>query len=229
MFKAYPKTHASTVMDQQNLQRVREFAVAKHFAQGHQIHDRGDYKPGLSVVAQGEVKVGNYGLDGQYQLTAILRQGDTFGEFTLFANLPRTHNAQAYTDCEVLHLSERAFDDLIAKYPDFLRFMLASIAVKLHITLERLDDVLRLPTHVQLAKLLFQLSQVQQTNDIKLRQSDCAERLGVTVLSAHKAIKKLLALELITTSYGMIHISNLEQLALWLEDHLSLLPLHNHT
>lgn len=229
MFKATSISKSKTLLNQDFLDICREYSVLRFVNKGTQIHDRGDYKPGLSIVAKGEVKIGNYGVDGQYQLATVLQKGDTFGEFTLFADLPRTHNAQALTDCEIYHISEAGFHKLSSEHPAILSFLLGSLAVKLHVTLERLDDVLRLPTHVQLAKVLYQACLLHNNNVIKMRQSDCAERLGVTVLSAHKAIKKLIALDLISTSYGAICIQDKETMAEWLEDNLSLLPIQDPT
>lgn len=225
MFKSTSIAKSKTLPNQGFLDICREYSVLRFVNKGTQIHDRGDYKPGLSIVVRGEVKIGNYGVDGQYQLATVLQKGDTFGEFTLFADLPRTHNAQALTNCEIYHISETNFHKLSTEHPEILSFLLGSLAVKLYVTLERLDDVLRLPTHVQLAKILYQASLMHSNNVIKMRQSDCAERLGVTVLSAHKAIKKLISLDLISTSYGAICIQDTETMAQWLEDNLSLLPI----
>jgi CRP/FNR family cyclic AMP-dependent transcriptional regulator len=229
MFKVSSISKSKTLLNQDFIDICRGYSVLRFVNKGTQIHDRGDCKPGLSIVARGQVKIGNYGVDGQYQLATVLQKGDTFGEFTLFADLPRTHNAQALTDCEIYHISETSFHKLSSEHPDILSFLLGSLAVKLHVTLERLDDVLRLPTHVQLAKLLYQACLFNNNNVIKMRQSDCAERLGVTVLSAHKAIKKLIALNLISTSYGAICIEDKGAMAEWLENNLSLLPIQDPT
>ena len=91
--------------------------------------------------------------------------------------------------------------------------------------LERLDDMRRLPTHVQLAKFIYQGYLMSNQRLIKLRQSDYAERLGVTVLTAHKALNTLLTLNLIEKKYGGVEIVNTQKLAEYLSDNTSLLPL----
>ncbi|WJG09201.1 Crp/Fnr family transcriptional regulator [Aliiglaciecola sp. LCG003] len=187
------------------------------------IHTRGDLLTGLSIVYSGQVKVGNYGLDGRYQLTAILGEGETFGEFTLFANLPRTHNAEAVNQTRVIQMNLIQYNAFIKAFPQAEKILLVGLAHKLHQTLERLDDIQRLPTHVRLAKILFNLSQQQQSLTVKLRQNQCAQLLGVTTLSAHKALKKIQQLQLIKTAYGVIHIENLDLLQAWLHQHSSIL------
>lgn len=189
------------------------------------IHSRGDLSVGLSIVYSGQVKVGNYGLDGYYQLTAILEKGQTFGEFTLFANLPRTHNAEAIDKTKVIQMNAAQYDAFIHEYPAAERMLISSLANKLHQALERLDDVLRLPTYVRLAKILYQLSLQKQTKTLEVTQNQCAQLLGVTILSTHKSLKKLQEEQLIRTAYGVIYIENIDTLQAWLLQHSSILPI----
>jgi CRP-like cAMP-binding protein len=187
------------------------------------IHKRGDFKVGLSVVYSGQVRVGNYGLDGRYQLTSILHMGDSFGEFTLFANLPRTHDAEANTNAEVIQLTLAQYQQLAQCHPKIERMLLKSLASKLHQALELLDDAKRLPTHTRLAKLLFTMSMQQNTTHLNLKQNQCAQVLGVTVLSAHKALHKLQNLGLVKTAYGAVDIVDSDVLQEWLEGQSSIL------
>lgn len=206
------------------LESALTFGRCAEYQDNETIHSRGDQLAGLSIVYSGQVKVGNYGLDGHYQLTTILEKGETFGEFTLYANLPRTHNAEAIGKTQVIQMSVSQYNAFIKEYPIAEKMLLSSLANKLHQALENLDDVLRLPTHTRLAKILFKLSKTQQTNTIKVKQNQCAQLLGVTVLSAHKALKKLQKEQLICTAYGVIHIENIDTLQEWLLQRSSILP-----
>jgi CRP-like cAMP-binding protein len=189
------------------------------------IHSRGDFSIGLSIVYSGQVKVGNYGIDGRYQLTAILEKGDTFGEFTLYANLPRTHNAEAIKHARVIQLNEAQYQTFISAHPEAEKMLLGSLANKLHQALENLDDVRRLPNYVRLAKILFNLCKQQQTQILNIKQNQCAQLLGVTVLSAHKALKQLKKEKLVKTAYGVIIIENVGVLQCWLQQHSSILAI----
>ena len=148
-------------MEESLLSLCNQFGTPTEYENGAMIHNRGDLKPGLSIVLAGQVKVGNYGVDGNYQLTTVMERGDTFGEFTLYASLARTHHAQAMSDCNVLQINESRFRKLEVAHPEVGVFLTRNLAIKLHATLERLDDILRLPTHVQLAKLIYQTSAAQ--------------------------------------------------------------------
>jgi CRP-like cAMP-binding protein len=209
-----------TSMPQKLLMMCAKFAPIQEYIAGCTIHNRGELKPGLSIIYSGQVKIGNYGLDGKYQHTTTLSKADTFGEFTLFNNLPRTHHAMAITDTNVIQMSVNQFNQCTIESSELSAFLLSSMGLKLHMALESLDDIQRLPTYIRLAKLLVQ--QTDKQGRVNLRQKDLAEQLGITVLSCHKSIKKLTDLSLIETSYGAINIKNLPSFSLWLEEKMSL-------
>lgn len=201
-----------------------EVAKLKVVESGAVIHKRGDKKPGLTVIAKGQVKIGNYGLDGKYHLTTILSAGDNFGEFTLFTELPRTHDAEAYGTAEIYQLSTAQYQELELRYPQLRARMLCDIATKLHLSLEALDDLRRLPIKVRVAKFLWQRRLVDQDSRITLRQQDIAESLGVTVLAIHKALKHLEQEGLVSLGYGAVVINDVSKFEQYLEQRAQLLP-----
>ena len=204
------------------LQHLCDFGHIVTYSDGALIHARGDAKPGLSVVLRGLVKVGNYGLDGRYCLTRVLEPGETFGEFTLFARLPRTHNAEALGETDVLQLSEKEFTAASENSSSVKEALLASLATKLHESLEILDDVHRLSLPVRIAKTLRAISQTRETDTISIRQSDLADVCGVTVLSCHKALQTLANEGLISLAYGKIRICNCDNFTQWISDNSEL-------
>ena len=210
----------NTAMTVHLLVQCSKYAAVKEYADQATIHNRGEVKLGLSVILGGQVKLGNYGIDGSYQHSVTLLKGDTFGEFTLFNNLPRTHHAMALGECKLIQMSEHQFDKCTQDTPELSKFLLRSMSLKLHMALEKLDDIQRLPTYIRLAKLLLQ--HADPHGIVRLRQKDIAEQLGVTVLSSHKAIKKLAGLLLIRSSYGAIVINQSAQFKQWVQQQMSL-------
>lgn len=195
------------------------------YQDGATIHNRGDFKPGLSIVYSGQVKMGNFGLDGIYHHTVTLQRADTFGEFTLFNNLPRTHHAQALGTTEVVQMSAQRFERFVKTHPELQTVLLRSMSLKLHLALELLDDLSRLPTYIRLAKLLQEYA--DETGKVSLKQKELSELLGVSALSAHKAVKKLCALALVKSAYGAVVIIEKQRFDDWLEQQLSLGKLVN--
>ena len=78
---------AQTVMPDDYLDNCMPYGNVKAYAASATIHDRGSKNKGLSIVVSGEVKIGNYGLDGSYQITTILRRGDTLASLLCMHHL----------------------------------------------------------------------------------------------------------------------------------------------
>lgn len=207
------------------LEQLKGYGSCLTYQDGEVIHARGDNTPGLSVVYRGQVKIGNYGLDGQYCLTRILEQGETFGEFTLFAGLPRTHHAEAHGMVEIIQLTAPQYQKCSTQFPELTSFMLSSLAIRLHTSLEILDDMRRLSLPVRTAKLLLSEAEKQQSNSVRIRRSDLADILGVTLLSAHKAIGMLVKSGYITQSYGSLNIRDRSKMLEWISSHSNIRPI----
>ena len=201
-----------------------EVAVLVRHQAGEVIHKRGDLKPGLTVILKGKVKVGNYGLDGRYYLTTYLHAGDMFGEFTLFADLPRTHDAETVTSVELYQLSPEQFEQMCQRYPELSRRIMRDMAQKLHASLEALDDHRRLPVRVRLAKQLWHLSNRSKSSMLTMRQSDLADAMGVTVLAIHKGLKDFAKRGIISLGYGKVEIIDRKALRHFVERKAQLLP-----
>lgn len=85
------------------------------------------FTPGDYVTRQGEIgeemyfvvrgRIGIFQKDEELPV-AILSDGDFFGEISLFMNMPRTASVKALSYCDMYTLHKRAFDFVVAKYPD---------------------------------------------------------------------------------------------------------------
>ncbi len=200
--------------------------VPVSYGDGQQIHARGDLKPGLSIVRAGAVRFGNVGRDGSYMATALLGPGQTFGEFTLFADLPRTHNADAVGDTVVNQVSRARFERVMDGHPELRRQLLASLASRLHQALEFIDDMRRLPLTVRVAKT-FGVMARHATGPVRIRvkQTALAETFGVSRVSMGKVLQELEAARLIRRGYGAIELPDPRALHDWIDARIQVTPL----
>lgn len=204
---------------------LRDQANRVRYEDGQLIHERGDTKPGLSIVHSGKVKFGNPGSDGSYVTTALFGEGHCFGEFTLFANLPRTHDAIAVGNTVIDQIDATSIDRLLVSEPELYRLMLVAVTRRLHAAVDFMDDMRRLPLKVRIAKLILTMSKTSDTlGEIKLTQSDLAFSFGVSRVSIGQALSELQSENLIKTGYGNLHIPDSDRLALWVSERSSLLP-----
>lgn len=206
--------------------RLRAGGTPVRYADRALIHARGDIKPGLSMVRTGSVRFGNPGSDGSYIVITVMGPGQCFGEFSLFADLPRTHDAVAIGDTVVDQISRTAFDAILAEEPELSRIMLTAVTGRLHAAMEMLDDMRRLPLAVRAAKLIRQLAGASARPDlVRCTQTELAFALGVSRVSSGKALGRLQALGLVEPGYGQIGIPDLDRLTSWIAAHAELAPL----
>ena len=110
--------------------RLIEMASFIKYEDGQMIHSRGDTKQGISIVRSGLAYVGAYGQDGSFVLTSIFGPGQTFGEFTLFADLPRTHDVTSVGSTEIYQIAAPHFMKLYDSEPDISRALLSCSLIR---------------------------------------------------------------------------------------------------
>ncbi|MFA5122076.1 Crp/Fnr family transcriptional regulator [Zavarzinia sp.] len=196
------------------------------YRDGALVHARGDRKPGLSIVRSGTVRIGNPGSDGSYTTTSILGPGHCFGEFTIFADLPRTHDVVAIGDVVIDQIPRRRLMTLYHEDPA-LGFALLCLATRrIHALVEFIEDLRRLPLPVQLAKHLLAMVRRRPAGEaVTLVQDDLASLFGVSRVSIGKALRRLEGDGLIAIGYGRIAVPDREALAAWLAERTVLMPL----
>lgn len=189
---------------------------------GQLIHNRGDMKRGISIVVSGSVKVGIYGEDGSFVMTTQFGPGQTFGEFTLFVDLPRTHDVSASGPTQINQISAAVFNRLYEAEPDIARALLTTSLIRTHRLLEMMDAMRRLPMRERVAKAIFTLTQMDGgLHTFECRQSDLAFTLGVSRASLSTALKQLSDIGLIKLGYGHIQLLDTDRMRTWVAENCS--------
>jgi CRP-like cAMP-binding protein len=206
--------------------RVRAAAKPTRYRDGQLIHARGERQRGLSIVRSGAVRFGNAGDDGSYVTTTVMGPGQSFGEFTLFGELPRTHDATAIGVTVIDFLDHARINRLLDEVPQLWRILMVATTKRLHDALELLDDFRRLPLPALTAKLLLSLpSSKEDPALVECNQADLAFTLGVSRVSVGKALAQLQRAKLVVLGYRTIRITDRAALKSWLTQHRVLSPL----
>lgn len=197
----------------------------RSYRDGELIQQRGDTRRGLSILISGAIIAGNMGVDGSFVVSSILQPGECFGEFTLFADLPRTHDLSASRAVKVLHLSEQAFLKLFDQEPTISKALLTVTLRRTHNLLEFLDGQRRLALPVRLAKVLLSfLSNEGALSVVRCTQEELAYMLGVTRVSVSKALRLLVKECFIRLGYKKIEVADKNLLSLWVEERSLVAP-----
>jgi SulP family sulfate permease len=93
---------------------------------------QGDATPGIYLIRRGRVSVHMEGPDHEQIRLRTLLEGTVLGEISLYRDEPCTATAITDTECDVLHLTPEAFDQLCHEDPsaaaDFHVFVARTLA-----------------------------------------------------------------------------------------------------
>ena len=204
---------ASQLLPSDHLNALATLCPSIHYTKGELIHERDEDKPGFSIITRGRVKVGNYDKQGNYLLTQVLGELEIFGEITLFTHYARSHTVEALSNCEIIQVSRESYQRYALQTPSINEVMLRMLAEKLRTCVDLMDDLRHLSVPQRLAKLLLNFASADDPSYVKLRQSDLADHLGLTVLTVHRALKRLASEGLIELKYGGIAVVDVPELA----------------
>jgi CRP/FNR family cyclic AMP-dependent transcriptional regulator len=175
------------------LDRLSSRAVRQTVKRGTSIFTRGD--PGISLLAvcSGTVKISAPSPGGRGALFNLITEGAIFGEIALFDGLPRTADATAITDCELMVIERRDFVPLVRERPEIALKLMEVLCGRLRHTTEQLEDVMFLDLPRRLAKALLQLAKSSRPaphgRRIALTQVHLSEMIGISRESTNKQLR----------------------------------------
>ncbi len=195
------------------MDRVLEAGTSRKFKDGQIIQQRGDDRQGVSVLTDGQIVAGNAGLDGSFLVSALLRPGETFGEFTVFAGLPHTHTLWAQGDTQITFIKGSVFKKLMDDEPLLAHAMVTFTLLRNYELIEFVDAQRRLSLRVRIALLLLtSIGPEADRETVECRQEDLAVMLGVSRVAAGKALKRMEQDGLVHLHYGRVEVPDVARL-----------------
>lgn len=212
-----PRPFLSFLTEEQVARLTRE-GSRRLLADGQFIHSRGDTDPGISIIEKGAARAGIYGTDGEFILTSLLGPGHSFGEFTVFTEIPLSHDISAVGETAIIRIPTRRFLELGEAEPDYLTALLRATLMRSHILLEMLHAIRILPLLPRVAKFLLILTPPAPARPrIRFRQTDLAATIGLSRASMNRALTQLEEMKLIERRYGQIEVRSVDDLLVWLQ------------
>ena len=221
-FAQFQSTPYLELLPEDCVAQLRSIGHRRFFTDGQFIHSRGDENPGISILEEGAAQAGIYSVDGSFVLTSYIGPGHTFGDFTVFTNLPRTHDISAVGPTTILEIPSPRFKSLCLNEPLYMQALLQTTLMRSHLVLEMLHAVRSLPLLERVAKFLLILAPSGAgVPKLRFRQSDLASTLGVSRASMNRALAKLASESLIGRGYGHVLILDRNNLATWLNQRVT--------
>ena len=197
------------------LEQLRTKTTVRALPKGDLLFSQGDPSNELFVISEGRIAIATRSSDGRESMVAVLEAGGLFGELGLFDDEPRSADARALTDSEVLAL---AYDDLRAVLqtrPEILWVIVKLLAQRLRATDEALADAVFLDVPARTAKRLLELAGEDDEFQLPMTQEDLAGLVGASRERVNKALAMFTRLGWVeVTGRSRYHILDREALEL---------------
>ena len=172
-----------------DVERLVAYARVERFRRGGAIFHKGDEGTGLMAVLAGQVKISVPSVDGKEAVLNVIQAGSVFGEIALLDGRPRTADAVAMTDCDLLVLDRREFVPMLRDHPELALRLLELLCARLRRTSEQVEDMLFLDLAARLAKSLLRLSRDLKSTTISITQKDLGQMVGLSRESTNKQLR----------------------------------------
>ena len=207
-FGALPLRERRAMLGAAELLRLRPGEML--FRQGDRV------PPGKGAfygLVAGSFKISSLREDGKEAILAVLEAGNWFGEISLIDQQPRTHDATAVGEAEVLALPRAAFDDLMKRH-SFSQAICRMLAARTRSLYGMVEDATLRSTRARVARRLLLLAHGDATQAadprpvVPVSQEALAMMLGITRQTLSKELKVLVELGAVVLGYGRIEVAS---------------------
>src|SRR5262245_470296 len=175
------------------IEHLGSYMKTRRAARGTTIFAKGDPGSGLMGVLAGAVKVSVASADGKDIVLNVFREGDIFGEIALLDGRPRTADATAMSDCELIVIERRDFVPFLSSQPDVMLKFIEILCSRLRRTSEQVQDITFLNLPTRLAKTLLQLTGGVQgsatPSKAAITQREISQMIGMSRESTNKQLR----------------------------------------
>jgi CRP/FNR family cyclic AMP-dependent transcriptional regulator len=175
------------------IEHLGSYMKTRRVARGTSIFAKGDPGTGLMGVLAGAVKVSVASADGKDIVLNVFREGDIFGEIALLDGRPRTADATAMSDSELIVIERRDFVPFLSSQPDVMLKFIEILCSRLRRTSEQVQDITFLNLPTRLAKTLLQLTGGVQgsatPSKATITQREISQMIGMSRESTNKQLR----------------------------------------
>jgi len=175
------------------IEHLGSYMKTRKVARGTTIFAKGDSGSGLMGVVAGTVKVSVASADGKDIVLNLFHEGEVFGEIALLDGRPRTADATAMSDCELVVIERRDFVPFLSSHPDVMLKFIEILCSRLRRTSEQVQDITFLNLPTRLAKTLLQLTEAEDGSATRrkadITQREISQMIGISRESTNKQLR----------------------------------------
>ncbi|MGA2895339.1 MAG: Crp/Fnr family transcriptional regulator [Xanthobacteraceae bacterium] len=177
-------------LDDKARREMASYAKPRSYAAGERICRLDDQGDSMMAVVVGTVRISLPIVKGREIILADLQSGELFGEIALLDGKPRSANATALTNCELMVLQRRDIMPFLERNPSACIKLMAILCARIRRSDERMSDIAFLDLPVRLAKTLLNYPSTR-TGVVKLSlsQSELAAMAGGTRENVNRCLR----------------------------------------
>jgi CRP/FNR family transcriptional regulator len=198
---------------EEELTRVAEVAVPRHFDTGEIVFREGDESRTCYIVRSGHARAVREHPDGRSITLANFGPGDIFGELAMFDDERRSATVETLENTEVIAILGGDMRRLLRQHPDIAVKLLAALGSRLRDTNERLTRQSFQTVQSRVASVLVQLVAAARSEGavggdvlITSTQADLAQLAGSSRESASRFLAVLERAGIITQGRGKLTV-----------------------
>jgi CRP-like cAMP-binding protein len=203
----------------EELEQLSALLRSRRYAKGEVIFHQGDIGTALYIVRKGQVAIRLSSDDGKEAILALLDRGDFFGELALLEEEPRSTDAIAREEVDLLSLQREDFRRFLEERPQLAMKLLSALTRLVRRVTQLIHDATFLDARTRLVRVLLELAEHQGQSGAdgvvinqRLTQSELANLCGLTRESTNKWLRFYVREGLLTYEGGRITLVKPEQL-----------------
>ncbi|CAN5375137.1 Crp/Fnr family transcriptional regulator [soil metagenome] len=199
------------------LDQLCRYANLRKFRRGATVFAKGDPGNSLFAVANGAVKMSISSIEGRSAILNLISKGEIFGEIALLDGGPRTTDAIAHNNCELIVIDRRDFLPFLRAQPGLAMRFIELLCGRLRWTSEQIEHVILQDLPGRLANVLIGLADRRQPaaagRPIAITQQEIGEMVGMTRESINKQLRAWASSKWVRLEHGAILILDPKALA----------------
>jgi CRP/FNR family transcriptional regulator, cyclic AMP receptor protein len=203
----------------EELEHLSTLLRSRRYAKGEVIFHQGDVGTALYILRKGQVNIRLSSDDGKEVILALLDRGDVFGELALLDDEPRSTDAVAREEVDLLSLQREDFRKFLDARPQVAMRLLSALSRLVRRVTQLVHDTTFLDARTRLVRVLLELAEHQGrpgTEGVviaqKLTQSELANLCGLTRESTNKWLRFYVREGLLSYEGGQITLVKPERL-----------------
>ncbi len=189
--KLLEKSTLFAALDEKARREIAAYAMPRSYAAGEWICRLGDHGDSMMAVVVGTVRIWLPAVKGREIILADLPAGELFGEIALLYGKPRSANATALTNCELMVLQRRDIMPFLDRNPSVCIKLMEILCSRIRRSDERMSDIAFFDLAARLAKTLLRYPATGPgVVKLSLSQGELAAMVGGTRENVNRCLRE---------------------------------------